>query len=61
VNADEYLARRAAEIDAALAELVRERRSRVEPRLLEAMEYSLLSPGKRIRPILALSAAEAVG
>jgi geranylgeranyl diphosphate synthase, type II len=30
-------------------------------RLLEAMRYSVLSPGKRIRPILALGAAEAVG
>ncbi|HMF43242.1 MAG TPA: polyprenyl synthetase family protein [Polyangia bacterium] len=30
-------------------------------RLLEAMRYSLLAPGKRIRPLLALAAAEAVG
>jgi geranylgeranyl diphosphate synthase type II len=30
-------------------------------RLVEAMRYSLLAPGKRLRPILALSAAEAVG
>jgi len=30
-------------------------------RLIEAMRYSLLSPGKRLRPILALAAAEAVG
>jgi len=30
-------------------------------RLLEAMRYSLLAPGKRLRPILALAAAEAVG
>jgi geranylgeranyl diphosphate synthase type II len=30
-------------------------------RLVEAMRYSVLSPGKRIRPILALGAAEAVG
>src|SRR5262245_23643580 len=28
-------------------------------RLLEAMRYSLLAPGKRIRPLLALAAAEA--
>ena len=27
-------------------------------RLLEAMRYSLLAPGKRIRPLLALAAAE---
>ena len=29
-------------------------------RLVEAMRYSLLSPGKRLRPLLALAAAEAV-
>jgi geranylgeranyl diphosphate synthase, type II len=61
VTADEYLRRRTTEVDAALGELVRERRARVEPRLLEAMEYSLTSPGKRIRPILVLAAAEAIG
>ncbi|HVZ89317.1 MAG TPA: polyprenyl synthetase family protein [Polyangia bacterium] len=30
-------------------------------RLIESMRYSLLAPGKRIRPLLALAAAEAVG
>jgi geranylgeranyl pyrophosphate synthase len=30
-------------------------------RLVEAMRYSLLAPGKRIRPLLALAAAEAAG
>jgi geranylgeranyl diphosphate synthase type II len=30
-------------------------------RLVEAMRYSLLAPGKRLRPILALAAAETVG
>ena len=30
-------------------------------RLTEAMRYSLLAPGKRVRPLLALAAAEAVG
>ncbi|MES1158025.1 MAG: polyprenyl synthetase family protein [Haliangium ochraceum] len=29
-------------------------------RLVEAMRYSLLSPGKRLRPLLALAAAEAI-
>ena len=58
---DEYLTARAAEIDAAIAELIESSRSSVEPRLLEAMEYSLTSPGKRIRPILVLAAAEAAG
>jgi geranylgeranyl diphosphate synthase type II len=30
-------------------------------RLIEAMRYSLLAPGKRLRPILALAAAQACG
>jgi geranylgeranyl pyrophosphate synthase len=30
-------------------------------RLIEAMRYSLLAPGKRIRPLLAMAAAEAAG
>ncbi|MBC8133858.1 MAG: polyprenyl synthetase family protein [Deltaproteobacteria bacterium] len=30
-------------------------------RLVESMRYSLLAPGKRLRPLLALAAAEAVG
>src|SRR4051812_18866453 len=30
-------------------------------RLIEAMRYSLLAPGKRIRPLLALAAAETIG
>jgi geranylgeranyl diphosphate synthase type II len=35
--------------------------ARVPARLYEAMEYSLLAGGKRLRPVLALAAAEAVG
>ncbi len=58
---EEYLRRRAAQVDAALAAWVRDRRDRVEPKLLEAMEYSLVSPGKRMRPVLVLAAAEAAG
>jgi geranylgeranyl diphosphate synthase, type II len=30
-------------------------------RLVEAMRYSLLAPGKRIRPLLAMAAAESIG
>ena len=56
-----YLRAAVARVDRALAELTEERRGRVEPRLLEAMDYSLTSPGKRIRPILVLAAAEACG
>lgn len=35
--------------------------SSVSPRLLEAMRYSVFNGGKRIRPILAYAACEAVG
>jgi len=61
VAIDEYLRRRAAQVDAALAAWIGDRRGRVEPKLLEAMEYSLVSPGKRMRPVLVLAAAEAAG
>jgi geranylgeranyl diphosphate synthase, type II len=61
VGIDDYLRGRAARIDRALAERMAERRTSVEPRLLEAMEYSLSSPGKRLRPILVLASAEALG
>jgi len=33
----------------------------IPPRLMEAMKYSLHAGGKRIRPVLAVAAAEAVG
>jgi geranylgeranyl diphosphate synthase type II len=61
VRIEAYLKARSAEVDAALARFVARHRIDVEPRLLEAIEYSLLSPGKRIRPILVLAAAEALG
>ena len=55
-----WIGARRAEIDRVL-----EARLPVPPedpgRLVEAMRYSLLAPGKRIRPLLALAAAEAVG
>ncbi|MGH7897589.1 MAG: polyprenyl synthetase family protein [Candidatus Binatia bacterium] len=58
---EDYLKERATLVERGLTEILNERRDRAEPRLLEAMEYSLASPGKRIRPILTLAAAEAVG
>jgi geranylgeranyl diphosphate synthase type II len=61
VAIEEYLRRRAAQVDAALVAWASDRKDRVEPKLLEAMEYSLVSPGKRIRPVLVLAAAEAAG
>jgi len=58
-NLESWLSQKRAEVDALLdAELPQ---SSDDPgRLIEAMRYSLLSPGKRLRPILALAAAEAV-
>jgi geranylgeranyl diphosphate synthase type II len=59
-NLDAWLSQRRAEVDGVLdAELPQP--SDDPGRLIEAMRYSLLAPGKRLRPILALAAAEAVG
>jgi len=55
-----YLAVKRAEVDALLD--ARLPQSADDPgRLIEAMRYSLLAPGKRLRPILAMAAAEAAG
>jgi geranylgeranyl diphosphate synthase type II len=57
---ESWLSQKRAEVDALLdAELPQP--SDDPGRLIEAMRYSLLAPGKRLRPILALAAAEAVG
>jgi geranylgeranyl diphosphate synthase type II len=55
-----YLKERCRLIELALAGAVPERDG-LAGRLFEAMRYSLLSGGKRIRPVLALAACEAVG
>jgi len=55
-----YLKDRAALIERALAGAVGVHGG-LEARLFEAMRYSLLDGGKRLRPILALAACEAVG
>ncbi|MEO8604338.1 MAG: polyprenyl synthetase family protein [bacterium] len=57
---DDYLTRQRGRVDAALAA---EFPLDTAPphRLLEAVRYSLLNGGKRLRPILALAACEAVG
>jgi geranylgeranyl diphosphate synthase type II len=53
---------RRAELDALLAARLSQPPRPEDPgRLVESMRYSLLSPGKRLRPLLALAAAEAVG
>ena len=57
---DRYLRERAALVERELAECVAVP-SGSAGRLLEAMRYSLLAGGKRLRPILALAACEAVG
>jgi len=57
---DRYLKERAALVERALARVVPES-SGPDRRLFEAMRYSLLGGGKRLRPILALAACEAVG
>lgn len=48
------------QIDEALLSLLREPEADC-PRLGEAMRYALLTPGKRVRPILALLSAEHLG
>lgn len=55
-----YLESSAQRIDVALDRLLPA--ESVEPRRLhQAMRYSLLAPGKRLRPILCLASAEAIG
>lgn len=56
----QYLKERAALIEGALASAV-PTHDGLEARLFEAMRYSLLDGGKRLRPILALASCEAVG
>ncbi len=57
---DEYLDARRAVVDAALARWAPQAPA-CPPVLAEAMRYSLLAGGKRLRPILTLAAEEAVG
>ncbi len=57
---DAYLERQRARVDTALAECFPLDRTHPH-RLVEAVRYSLLGGGKRIRPILLLAACEAVG
>ena len=55
-----YIKERARIIELALAQSV-EQPASAAARLLEAMRYSLLAGGKRLRPVLALAGCEAVG
>ncbi len=56
----QYMKDRAALVERTLERQVPSRNGRAE-RLSEAMRYSLLAGGKRLRPILAIAACEAVG
>ncbi len=57
-----FLAEAGATVQAALERwLPDEREAAAAPRLAEAMRYSALAPGKRLRPALALAGARAVG
>ena len=55
-----YCKEKAALIDRTLAELVTAD-SGIAPVLIEAMRYSLFAGGKRLRPVLLMAAADAVG
>jgi geranylgeranyl pyrophosphate synthase len=58
VDLDEWVRARRAEIERALDTNLPPPADGDPGRLVEAMRYSLLAPGKRIRPLLALAAAE---
>lgn len=60
VNLQSYLTQRQALINRALAGVLPKARQ-VPGKIHEAMRYSVLGEGKRIRPILALAACDAVG
>ncbi len=60
IDFDRYLRERAALVERALGECV-PAPAGPAGRLFEAMRYSLLAGGKRLRPVLALAACEAVG
>ncbi len=55
-----YLKKKRASVDKALESLVPPSRT-FPPKVFEAMRYSLFAGGKRVRPILAVASAEALG
>jgi geranylgeranyl diphosphate synthase type II len=57
---NDYLAERRGQVECRLRELLQPGEG-CPSRLLEAMHYSLLAPGKRLRPLLVVLAAEACG
>ena len=61
MNLDRYLTQRRRLIDRALAQYVPMPGRTSGPTLIKGIRHSLLAGGKRIRPVLALASAEAVG
>ena len=57
---DRYLKERASLVERALSQVVVET-AEANPRIREAMRYSLLGGGKRLRRILTVASCEAVG
>ena len=60
VSLPDLMATMRSEVDQALGEAL-DQRPAIPARLSAAMRYSLLAPGKRLRPILAMLGAQAVG
>jgi len=56
---DSYLSTKRKQVNGALQEFFQD--APVSPRIVRAMRHSLMAGGKRIRPILCMAAAEAVG
>ena len=56
-----YLEERRAQVDSALDEYFPKGENGLTTALIEAMRYSLFAGGKRLRPILCIAGAEAVG
>jgi geranylgeranyl diphosphate synthase type II len=57
----DYFRRQQALVNDRLGAVLTELAGDCPPALMEALRYCLLAPGKRLRPILAIMAAEAVG
>ncbi|HSP78901.1 MAG TPA: geranyl transferase, partial [Myxococcaceae bacterium] len=57
---ESFLRDQVARVEGLLRVRVEEMAPQVPPRLLESMRYSLLAGGKRLRPVLCLSFADAV-
>jgi geranylgeranyl diphosphate synthase type II len=55
-----YLAPRRARVEVLLKEHLEAMAGRMPPQLLDAMRYSLMAGGKRLRPVLCLSFAEVI-